>query len=784
MPLTTNDKPYTLTDLGVIITSAAYNSADVATANSISVTCKSVNPNYVIEKIEPLANATISPKTLTIDPLSSNIEVSKTYDGTTDIAQSLIANWNPTINGIINNDDVKLDFTAKFNDENVGNNKAITFSLALTGEKATNYTLAEPSATVNIGEITPATITAPDLPINKSKVYDGTTTVFLTNGDALPLTTNDKPYTLNDLGVIITSAAYNAVDVATDLSISFTCQSINPNYVIGKTEPITNAAITKKPIKIAPLSSDIVVSKTYDGTTNIAQSLIANWHFTSNDIINNDKDGVTFAYTAKYNDKDAGDNKGVTISFDISGNKSGNYELAEKTLTSNIGKITPKAIAVPALPSNIIISKQYDGTTDISQGLIANISLKSDDFIDNDDVKIEFSAKYNDENVGKNKDITFSFVLTGKNADNYTLLQQTATTNIGEITPLGVNISINKNTSYTGYATIGKHIWAKAWVDNIDSIPGTYTYTPAQGTALADGKQTVHVIFTPSKEYSYFATTEADFDVTIYKQVLLEGNITQNTDLKRYCEGKHGDIELNFTISDGEATYYKIVFDKEPRLSHTGSVISEPSENGKSKGRIEFNLQSPDIDINNYEGYVVFTLDEECTIEISQQYPCSIRQFAPRDAIKQLYHNVIFVDNHYEQFVDYKWYKNNELIKGKNYQYHTEQVLDGNEYTVDLTTKSGLTIQACPIAQNDLVKALSPVVTPYPNPAKAGVPFTLKIIGGVPENATIMIFNNSGAQVQRIDNVTENITLTLPQGYYSGALIYNGQKVGFKIIVK
>ena len=784
LPLTTNDNPYTLTDLGVIITSAAYNSANVATANSISVTCKSVNPNYVIDKIEPLANATISPKKLTIDPLSSNIEVSKTYDGTTDIAQSLIANWNPTINGIINNDDVKLDFTAKFNDENVGNNKAITFSLALTGEKATNYTLAEPSATVNIGEITPATITAPDLPISKSKVYDGTTTVFLTNGDALPLTTNDKPYTLNDLGVIITSAAYNSVDVATDLSISFTCQSINPNYVIGKTEPITNAAITKKPIKIAPLSSDIVVSKTYDGTTDIAQSLIANWHFTSNDIINNDKDGVTFAYTAKFNDKDVSDNKGVTISFDISGNKSGNYELAEKTLTSNIGKITPKAIAVPALPSNIIISKQYDGTTDISQGLIANISLKSDDFIDNDDVKIEFSAKYNDENVGKNKDITFSFVLTGKNAANYTLLQQTATTNIGEITPLGVNILINKNTSYTGYATIGKHIWAKAWVDNIDSIPGTYTYTPAQGTALADGKQTVHVIFTPSKEYSYFATTEADFDVTIYKQVLLEGNITQNTDLKRYCEGKHGDIELNFTISDGEATYYKIVFDKEPRLSHTGSVISEPSENGKSKGRIEFNLQSPDIDINNYEGYVVFTLDEECTIEISQQYPCSIRQFAPRDAIKQLYHNVIFVDNHYEQFVDYKWYKNNELIKGKNYQYHTEQVLDGNEYTVDLTTKSGLTIQACPIAQNDLVKALSPVVTPYPNPAKANQPFTLKIIGGVPENATIMIFNNSGAQVQRIDNVTENITLTLPQGYYSGALIYDGQKSGFKIIVK
>ena len=97
---------------------------------------------------------------------------------------------------------------------------------------------------------------------------------------------------------------------------------------------------------------------------------------------------------------------------------------------------------------------------------------------------------------------------------------------------------------------------------------------------------------------------------------------------------------------------------------------------------------------------------------------------------------------------------------------------------------NGITLTACPITKDELVKTLRTVVTPYPNPAKANQPFTLKIIGGVPENATIMIFNNSGALVQSIDNVTENTTITLPHGYYSGALIYDGQKVGFKIIVE
>ena len=249
-------------------------------------------------------------------------------------------------------------------------------------------------------------------------------------------------------------------------------------------------------------------------------------------------------------------------------------------------------------------------------------------------------------------------------------------------------------------------------------------------------------------------------------------NIRQDPiDTLKYCNNDGGIITLSFeTVSEAKPSKYSIQFENEAIETINNADIPE---NNKIKITIPSNL-APGI----YQGKLTVS-NGKIT---SKKYDVAIEIPLVRNIIKQLYTNVIFVDNHDSIFVGYQWLKNGKEINNETRQYFTEKVLDGS-YSVQLTTKNSISIRTCKVDFTPTTK-LSPTVTPYPNPAKAGVPFNLKLIGGVPENASIMIFNNAGAQVQNIHNVTENTTITLPSGYYSGALIYDGQKAGFKIIVE
>ena len=102
------------------------------------------------------ANGTSSPATLNFEIAKKALTVTgltadnKTYDGNTSAALSGTA----TLNGIIGNDDVTLTGTptATFATSNVGNGIAVTVTgYSLTGTKANNYTLTQPSGlTANI----------------------------------------------------------------------------------------------------------------------------------------------------------------------------------------------------------------------------------------------------------------------------------------------------------------------------------------------------------------------------------------------------------------------------------------------------------------------------------------------------------------------------------------------------------------------------------------------------------------------------------------------------------
>ena len=251
-------------------------------------------------------------------------------------------------------------------------------------------------------------------------------------------------------------------------------------------------------------------------------------------------------------------------------------------------------------------------------------------------------------------------------------------------------------------------------------------------------------------------------------------NLGKSITIKQICDGNNSAVISSDEDIIINAGYCKIAVNNELRLNQT-----VPFNNDTIIG-----LSIPnDITPATYTGTLVFALDSDGNDTISNICTFTM-DIIPPDVIKQLYHNVIFVDNAYNHYTKYQWYKDDQLLNGETKQYITERPELTGRYSVDVTTQNGIKLHSCPTKTFTPTSKLSPTVTSYPNPAKEGVPFTIKLIGGVPEDASIMIFNNAGAQVMRIDNITENTTITLPRGYYSGALISNGKKSGFKIIVE
>ncbi len=119
---------------------------------------------------------TLSPESFTITPKELTvvgISVSKTYDGTADATQYVSG---AALSGIVNNDDVSLDaanMTAVFDNKDIGANKTVTISgYALTGTKAGNYTVKQPTGITGI--ITSET--ADDVTVQTTTSYDGSWT--------------------------------------------------------------------------------------------------------------------------------------------------------------------------------------------------------------------------------------------------------------------------------------------------------------------------------------------------------------------------------------------------------------------------------------------------------------------------------------------------------------------------------------------------------------------------------------------------------------------------------
>lgn len=189
---------------------------------------------------------------------------------------------------------------------------------------------------------------------------------------------------------------------------------------------------------------------------------------------------------------------------------------------------------------------------------------------------------------------------------------------------------------------------------------------------------------------------------------------------------------------------------------------------------------------NEYTGSINFFSSSDSKEPILK-YKLTIKLLMPQNLILHLYEDVIFVSNGDSLYNPYKWqwYKNGQPINGATRQYIYDNEMSGNTYMCKMQTKDGLEVYTCPFTEPSLTKSLSQSVTIAPNPASEGEPINVKIANFDPEtDYTITISNSNGVVVRTIYHANENNTINLNRGIYSGALIFNGNKKGFKLIVR
>lgn len=191
----------------------------------------------------------------------------------------------------------------------------------------------------------------------------------------------------------------------------------------------------------------VALTKTYDGntTTNVTNQVLDASAVTG--IVANDD--VQVVATATYNNKTAGNNKDITISYSLSGTNASKYNPPAATTVT--GEITPKAL----VSATTTIAKEFDGTATLEALITENLGQLSSDTL-----TITRTATYQNSSgktdaieVGTDKPVTCSYTLSGADALNYLAPANhpaTGTITKRTLTVTTASLNINKSKTYDG----------------------------------------------------------------------------------------------------------------------------------------------------------------------------------------------------------------------------------------------------------------------------------------------------------------------------------------------
>lgn len=215
--------------------------------------------------------STVSKKILTITGLSG---LNKVYDGNAAAALTGIAG----LSGVVFSDDVILTGTSNstFDNKNVGTGIAITTTgYALSGAKAENYNLTQPSG---VGNITPKALTITSATA-QNKPYDGTTAAAISGPTLVGIISGDN-MTVGGGGTFTSPSVGTGISVATNLTL-------------GGTDAV-NYSITQP----TGLSANIIAIAPTITTSGISISLGGNYTLSGANISSNSAGVFSYSITA------------------------------------------------------------------------------------------------------------------------------------------------------------------------------------------------------------------------------------------------------------------------------------------------------------------------------------------------------------------------------------------------------------------------------------------------------------------------------------------------------
>lgn len=270
-----------------------------------------------------------------------------------------------------------------------------------------------------------------------------------------------------------------------------------------------NPAIGKVDVKIAPAPLTVAgeptrYTKEYDGNNTVTEAL------TEISVTAKDVPDVTIsvAATGTYADKNAGEEKDVTLTLTLSGTDDadidwGNYSYDNKALTNgqitltkaDAGTINPKEITVTGISAE---SRVYDGTTDVE----LTGEPKTEDTLFNEDETVFLAlaegakGQLQDATAGNGKAVSVgndAVEITGKGSDNYsvTVSLPNLTVDIEKATPTVTITGASENKLTVAYTGNPVNIAATvAGISDTDKPTGEVTFRSYKSVEAAQNDTT------------------------------------------------------------------------------------------------------------------------------------------------------------------------------------------------------------------------------------------------------------------------------------------------------
>lgn len=558
--------------------------------------------NYKLVQPESLT-VTITAKAITISGVKA---VSRTYDGTETVELE-----GGTLNGLCGDDKVSFDLgKSTLENKNVGTDKPVTANIALTGDKAGNYTLTQPTSLR-------AAVTAKELTVEGAKAtdreYDGTVNVAITEG-RLKGTIAGDDIQLNSSAVVgkIADAGIgeNKVVIVTGYALSGTDST---NYSLIQPTDV-KVTISKKALTIKSVT---VENKKYDGKVDA----------TVKELVFNENPAPALntgcIATAVFKDENVGTAKQVIVKVTLNDK---NYSLTNDTIETTAAITKADAWNIPAQK---VILKAGDKTVqkvDLNGLMPDNAGtlnyedpvLTGDEIIDTAKATFEngvYSFELKDEAVA-NKTQTIKFKIS---SDNYadtditvevkTTDKEVPTVTIEDITVEYTGNEVAKDLIKGTSSVEGNFDWATGvTAPRTVADSGIYevVFIPADDSYETVTK-TIRVTITPAKvsgsiEFTKVTSaghTLADIKPTNFNKLSQSGTFVWDD----------GDAQV---IEQGKPYRWTFTPNDENYAVLRGTVTPWADANnggGGGGGFIPPTAEKPEITVDNAQGKVVLSAD-------------------------------------------------------------------------------------------------------------------------------------------------------------------------------